>query len=152
MPVGVLGKTDRARLGDAFQPRGDIDAVAHQIAVALFDHVAQMDADPELDAALGRHARIALDHGVLNLDCATHRVHHAAELDQRAVAGAFDDPPVVHGDGGVDQIAAQRPQPRERAIFVGAGETAESNHVGGEDGREFAHFGHRALPPRRRIA
>ena len=27
--------------------------VAHQVAVALLDHIAQMDADAELDAALG---------------------------------------------------------------------------------------------------
>jgi hypothetical protein len=33
---------------------GDIDAVAHQIAVALLDDVAQMDADTEFDALVGR--------------------------------------------------------------------------------------------------
>ena len=32
---GVIGETYPARLGDAFQPRGDIDAVATEIAVAL---------------------------------------------------------------------------------------------------------------------
>ena len=45
LPVGVLGEADRARRGDALQPRGDIDAVAHQVAVALLDDVAEMDAD-----------------------------------------------------------------------------------------------------------
>ena len=50
LPIGVFGQTDRARLGDAFQPRGDIDAVAHQVAVALLDHVAQMNADTKVDA------------------------------------------------------------------------------------------------------
>jgi hypothetical protein len=29
LPVGVLGKADPARLANALQPRGDIDAVAH---------------------------------------------------------------------------------------------------------------------------
>ena len=53
LAIGVLGKTDRAGLGDAFQSRGDIDAVAHQVAVALLDHIAQMDADAELDTPLG---------------------------------------------------------------------------------------------------
>ena len=38
----------------AFQPGGNVDAVAHQIAVALLDDVAEMDADAELDALLGR--------------------------------------------------------------------------------------------------
>ena len=64
-----------------FEPRGDIDAVAHQIAVALLDHVAEMNADAEFDALFGRQAAVALDHAVLHFDRAAHRVDHAAELD-----------------------------------------------------------------------
>ena len=81
-----------------------------------------MDADAEFDPAVLRHACIALDHGVLHLNRAAHRVDDAAELDDEAVAGALDDAPVMHGDGRVDQIAAKGPEPREGAIFVGAGE------------------------------
>jgi hypothetical protein len=54
LPIGILRQADRARLANAFEARGDIDAVAHQIAVALLDDVAQMDADAELDAPLRR--------------------------------------------------------------------------------------------------
>ena len=100
LAIGVLGETDRAGLGDPLQPRGDIDAVAHQIAVGLLDDVAEMNADAELDAALGRHAGVALDEAVLHLDGAAHGVDHAAELDEAAVAGALDDAPVMRGDGG----------------------------------------------------
>ena len=64
LTVSVLRQTDRPGVGDTFEPRGDIDAVAHQIAVALLDHVAQMDADPKLDALVGRDARVALDHAL----------------------------------------------------------------------------------------
>ena len=92
-----------------------------------------MDADAELDAALGRHAGVALDHAVLHLDRAAHRVDHAAELDEAAVAGALDDAPVMRGDGGVDQVAAQAPEARQRAILVRAGEPAVADHVGDED-------------------
>ena len=99
LAVGVLGQTDRAGLGDAFQSRGDVDAVAHQVAVALLDDVAEMNADAELDAALLRHAGVALDHAVLHFDRAAHGVDHAAELDDSAVAGALDDAPVMRGDG-----------------------------------------------------
>ena len=84
LAIGVFGQADRARLGDAFQTRGDIDAVAHQVAVALLDDVAEMNADAELDAALGRQAGVALDHAVLHLDGAAHRVDHAAKLDEDA--------------------------------------------------------------------
>jgi hypothetical protein len=40
LSVCVLGEADRARLGDAFQPRSDIDAAAHAIAVAPLHQVA----------------------------------------------------------------------------------------------------------------
>jgi hypothetical protein len=33
-----------------------------------------MDADPEFDAALGRHAGVALDEAVLHLDRAAHGI------------------------------------------------------------------------------
>ena len=118
LSIGVLGKTNRAGLGDPLQPRGDIDAVAHEVAVALLDHVAEMNADTKLDALFGRQAGVALDHAGLHFDRAVHRVDHAAELDDRAVAGALDDAPAVHRDDRVDQVAAEGPQPRERAVFV----------------------------------
>ena len=145
LPIGVLGKTDRAGLGDAFQPRGDVDAVAHQIAVALLDDVAEMNADPEDDAAVLGHAGVALDHGVLNFDRAAHGVDDAAELDDRAVAGALDDAPVMHGDGRVDQVASQRSEPRQDAILVRAGKPGVADHVRAKNRREFACFGHRGL-------
>ena len=103
-----------------------------------------MNADPELDAALGRHARVALDQAVLHLDRAAHRVDDAAELDEDAVAGALDDAAVMGGDGGIDQIAAQPPQPRERAILVRSREPAVADNIRDQDRREFPGFAHGA--------
>ena len=40
LPIGVFGEADGSRLGYPFEPRGDIDAIAHKVAVTLFDHVA----------------------------------------------------------------------------------------------------------------
>src|SRR5215469_9648270 len=88
LAIGVFGKTDRAGSSDTFEPRRDIDAVAHKIAVALFDNVAEMDADAEFDTALRRHAGVPLDHGVLHFDRAARCVDDAAEFDDRAIAGA----------------------------------------------------------------
>ena len=105
-----------------------------------------MNADPEDDAAILGHAGVTLDHGVLNFDGAAHRVDDAAELDDRAVAGALDDAPVMHGDGRVDQIAAQRPQPRQDAILVRAGEPAVADHIRAKDRRQFPGLAHGALP------
>jgi hypothetical protein len=40
LPIRLFGQTNGTGLGDAFQARGDIDAIAHQVAVALLDHIA----------------------------------------------------------------------------------------------------------------
>jgi hypothetical protein len=81
LAIGVLGEAYSAWLADALQSRRDIDAVAHQIAVALLDNIAQMNADPELDASVWRQAAVAFDHAVLHFDGAAHCVDHAAKLD-----------------------------------------------------------------------
>ena len=147
LPIGVLRETDRARLANAFQSRGDIDVVAHESGVALLNDVAQVNADTKFDAALGRYARIALDHAVLNLERAAHCVDHAAELDEAAIASSVDDTPAVHGDRGIDQIAAQPPQPRQRTILVHAGEPAVAHHVRDKDRSDFSGLAHRPRLP-----
>src|ERR1700722_4807969 len=63
------------------QPRGDIDALAHKVAVALLDDVAEMNADAKLDALVRCDARVAIDHSALDLDPAAHSVDHATELN-----------------------------------------------------------------------
>jgi hypothetical protein len=60
LPVGLLGQADRARFGNALQPRGDIHTVAHEVAVALLNDVAEVDADAILNALFCRQASVAL--------------------------------------------------------------------------------------------
>ena len=105
-----------------------------------------MNADAELDAALGRQSGVALDEAVLHLDRAAHRVDHAAKLDQAPVAGALDDPPAMGGDGGVDQVASQAPKAREGAILVRSREPAIADDIGDQDGGDLAALGHDARP------
>ena len=149
LPIGVLREADGAGLGDALQARGDVDAVAHQVAVVLLHDIAEMDGDAEFDASILRHAGVALHHAVLHFDRAPDRVDHAAKLDDRPIAGALDHPALVDSDGGVDEVAPQRPQPRERAVFVCARKPAEADHVGREDRGELTGLDHRAseMPP-----
>ena len=56
LPIGLLGKADCAGLGDALNPRRDIDAVAHEIAVGFLDDVAQMNSNAELNRPIFSHA------------------------------------------------------------------------------------------------
>ena len=68
LAIGVFREADGARRANALQPRGDVDTIAHQVAIDLLDDVAQMNADAEFDPSFGEHARVALDHRVLHLD------------------------------------------------------------------------------------
>jgi hypothetical protein len=77
--------------------------------IALRSAIAHMDAHTKLDAALRLKARIALDRAVLHLDGAAHGVDDASELYENAVTRPLYDAPVMHGDGGIDQIAAECP-------------------------------------------
>jgi hypothetical protein len=54
----------------------------------------------------------------------------------------------MHGDRRVDQVAPERPRPRERAILVHASKPAVSDHIGGEDRGKFPGFGHRPFSHR----
>ena len=69
-----------------------------------------------------------------------------------AVAGALDDAPVMHGDGRVDQVAAQRPEPRQRAILVRAGEPAVTDDIRDQDRRDLPGLAHSEPPPLARVA
>jgi hypothetical protein len=88
----------------------------------------------------------------LDLEGAAHRVDHAAELNDRAVAGALHDAPVMDGDDGVDEIAAQGPQARKDSILVRASEPAISDDIRDQDRRELPGFTHCAPPVAGRLA
>ena len=98
----------------------------------------------------GGDAGVALDHRGLDFDRAAHGVDHAAELDDRAVAGALDDAAVMPAMR-VDQIAAQRPEPRQRAILVRPGEPAIADDIGHQNRGELPGLGHSSgIPALRR--
>jgi hypothetical protein len=73
-PIRLLGETNAARLAKALQPGGGIDAIAHQVAVALLHDIAEMNADAELNPRVLRHAGVALDHSGLDFDREAHGV------------------------------------------------------------------------------
>jgi hypothetical protein len=86
---------------------------------------------------------------VLHLNRATYCVDHAAEFNETSVTGALHDPPVVYGDCRVNEIAAQRSQPCQRAVLVSTGKPAVTDHIGSQDRRDFPALRHvRPLPNR----
>jgi hypothetical protein len=119
--IGGVREEDSAWIGNPFHARGDIDTVAHQVAIALLDDIAQVDADAKFNAPLGRHPGIALVHAVLYLDSAPHGVDHAAKFDKRAISRPLHNAAVVYGYCWIDQVASKRPQARQRTILIGPG-------------------------------
>ena len=67
MLLDVAGYANRACLGKAFQPRGNIHAVTEKI-VAIDHHVAQADPNPENYSLLLGHVGIEFGHGTLDID------------------------------------------------------------------------------------
>src|SRR5271163_2201085 len=100
-----------------------------------------MNADTKIEALIGGHADVAFDHRVLDRYRASHRLDHAAELDESPIAGALEHAPVLGRDRGVDQFRSQCPQSRERSILVHAGHATETDDVGSEDSGDLAGFG-----------
>ena len=126
-----------AGIGQPFQPRRDIDAVAIDV-VAVDDDIADIDADAEIDAAAGRNARIPVGHALLPFDRAAHRVDDAGEFDQQTVAGRLDDAAAMLGDLGVAQFAPDCFEPGERAFLVDAHEPRIARDIGRQDRRQFS--------------
>ena len=102
-----------------------------------------MNADAELNAAVLWHAGIALDHSSLNLNSASHGVDDAAKLMSAPSPVLLTIAPVMHVDGRVDQIAAQRRQPRERTVLVRSNQPAVTDNVGDQDRSDLSGSRHR---------
>ena len=133
--------TDTARLGERFQTRRYIDAVAIDVVV-VEDDVAEIDPDAELDALILRHPSVALGHRLLHLDRAAHRVDDTGELDQQPVAGGLDDPAPMLLDLRITQLAADRLQRGERALLVRPHQPRIARDIGGQDRGETAGLAH----------
>jgi hypothetical protein len=128
--------------------RAAILAVAHQVAVALDHHIAKMDTDAKLHALFRHEIGIANRDCALHIDRATHGVHHAGELDEKAISGGVDDTPAMGRNRRIDQLVPERPQSRHRAFLVRLREPAIASNIGGENGRQpSGNLGHWDVTP-----
>ena len=123
LSIGVIGQADPAGLGNALKASGDIDAVAEDIIV-VDDDVSDVYPNAELDPEVLRHTVVLFSHAVLDSDRTARSIHRASEFNQHAVAGGFDDPAAMGGDGGVDEGRSNRFEPGQRAFLVDAHEAA----------------------------
>jgi hypothetical protein len=138
-------------IGQGLDPRGDIDPVAIEV-VALDDHIAEIDADAQFDAALCAGIRAPLLHRLLHLDCAAHRIDDARKFHQHAVAGGLDDAAVVRGDLRIDELGAQRFEAFERPLLVRPHQPRIACDIGGEDRGKSTGRDHSGSPTRRKAS
>src|SRR5262245_28059711 len=117
--IGRSGNADAAGLGYPFKASGNVDPIAEQV-VAFRHYVAEIDADPKLDALLGGNVGIPAIHPALDIDRTAYRVNHGSKLDEDAVAGRLNDPAAMERDGRIDQLAAQLAQAFKRAFLIEA--------------------------------
>ena len=63
-------------------------------------------------------------------------------IPDKAVASALHHAPMMQSDGRIDQIAAERAQPRKRPLLVSAGKLAVTGYIRREDGCKFPGLRH----------
>ena len=109
-----------------------------------------MDADAEIDPALGRKCGVAFSQPSLQLGRTAHRVDDARKLDQQPVAGGLDEASLMSGDLRVDHLSAQRLEPAECPLLLGFDQPRISRDIGRQDRRETAGLAHFASPAAKR--
>ena len=67
---------------------------------------------------------------------------------ERRAPTLLDDAAVMHGDGGINQVASERPQPRQNPVLVGSGEPRIADDTGHQDRGQFSGLAYGATPPR----
>jgi hypothetical protein len=101
--VNSAGDADAARLGEAFQPRRDVDSVTVNL-LALPHHVAEVDADSEFHPAFGRTSEFS-PLSLVWISTAHCTASTLANSGQYAIARRVNEAPTVMSDKAVDQFA-----------------------------------------------
>ena len=138
MVEGGAGNHHAAGRRERLEARGDIHAVAVEVAIVLVDDVAEVDADAKADTLGFGDVAFPLGHAALDEHRAADRVDDAGELAQGAVAHQLDGAAAILGDQRVGELLAVRLEPGERAVLVALHQPREAHHVGRQDGRQPA--------------
>ena len=116
----------------ALKPYRDIYPFSLQLA-AVDDHVAKVDADPELHLRSVRRICVLTIDLLLNIRCASNRFYGAAEFRKYTVSGASEGPPAMAFNQLVYRYTILL-NLFERGLFGLIDVTTVSYHVGGENG------------------
>ena len=141
--------TDPARLSQCLETRRDVYPVSVNVPL-IDDDVAKVDPHAELDATFDWHARVALDHLALHVNCAAYRVDYAGKFDEQAIPCGFDNPAAVLFNLRVCKLAPKELQRGERSFLIRPHQPRIAGDVGRQDRREPSldpFLRHRTRPP-----
>jgi hypothetical protein len=137
--VDAARQPDPARLAQALDSRGDVDAAAADPVAAdpvvVDDQVAEVDPDPVAEPPVLGHARLTRRYRALDLDRGLDGLDRAAELDDGAVALKVDETARCRSSTA-RPAPAERLEPGEGSRLVELHQPAIADHVGREDGGE----------------
>ena len=122
----LIDPTIAVHNGRIVKRTGDGVLIEFRSAIALLDHVAQMDADAELDATLRRKTRVALDHAILHLDCAANGIDDDLIGDSVNIAACLEG---IADPGGIclSEDAYRQVRDRLKEGFADLGEKELKN-------------------------
>ena len=100
-----LGNANAAGRRDGFQSRGNVDAIAMQLAACIND-VGEIDADPVGESSAPAGGRVQTGNAALEFDGKLHSLQNAAEGDECAVAQQAEDAPTAASQRGLDDCGA----------------------------------------------
>ncbi|MGY3694529.1 hypothetical protein ACVIGA_004609 [Bradyrhizobium sp. USDA 3240] len=127
---------DAADFGEALEPRGDIDAITKQIAVAL-DHITDGDADPERHLPARRIGHVARAQAFLDVDRATHGLDRAGKFREHRIARGVENAAAALCNEIVGDLTIGGEPPQRLFLILGDQSTIACN-IGREDRCDLA--------------
>jgi hypothetical protein len=103
LPGHIFRETDPAWRCQGQDPGGDIHPISVHILSHLH-HIADMEADPHPDLALGRFVGVALTEELLQRNGTVRRVERAGKFHEERVPGCFDFSPAVPGKDRTQEL------------------------------------------------
>ena len=132
--VDDRGDANPTRLGERFQTRGNIDAIAINVA-AFNNNITKVDADSQHNCWLRSTSVRPLGTVALHRKCTIHSVDHATKLGDDAIPDQFHNAATMGGDSRVEDCFPVAFQSGKRARLVGSHQAGVAHYVGREDCR-----------------
>ena len=95
-----------------------------------------MQPDPEHDGGVLGLIPIGFGHGLLELDGGAKCINGAGELDQRAIARQFDQPPAMTCQNRLQPLRSMGLQARQGAVLIPAHQPRVAHDICRKDGRQ----------------